>query len=618
MAFEHYLQDDSGREVCPETPDDWRAWVSASRTRNFAREDCLLDWLSEYGRDRGFVPDDELPGYDERTDFSRFIMRKGQEFEAAVVRYLGRRLPVVRVEGGPQSLEGARETWEAMVSGAPLIHQAVLRNPETRTYGAADLLVRSDVLHDLFPGDLSAEEAAVPAPALGGSWHYRVIDIKYSGLHLDRHGHAATGHLAYMVQTYLYNAALGRIQGFEAPASYLLGRGWEQGKERGGPERRGSSCMERLGRVEQAHSWRKGVLARTAREAVEWVRRVRAEGGAWQVLPEPSVEELWPNMKDDQQGSWHGVCHRIATELEDLSLAWFAGSEGRDLARAQGIFRWTDPRFTAASMGMTGACNPGIFDRILEVNREHEGDPVRPAVIRAEAGRWARPGPVEFFVDFETVNNLDDDFSRVPEQNGQPLIFMIGCGHLEAGEWRFASFTAESLAEEAEAAIIEGWLAHMAATRARLAPGGPPPLVFHWSQAEVTTLSSAFNSARARHPGRSLRWVEPDWFDFLGQVMKDKREPVVVRGALGFGLKAVGRALYSHGLIATGWGDSITDGMGAMTAAWQCAREAIEQGVGFPGLDLMHDVRSYNEVDCRVMMEAIQFLRGRAALTQAG
>ena len=64
------------------------------------------------------------------------------------------------------------------------------------------------------------------------------------------------------------------------------------------------------------------------------------------------------------------------------------------------------------------------------------------------------------YVDFETVSDLADDFSRIPERGGQPLIFMIGCGHIEDGDWIFASFTADSLAEPAEARIIDEWLNH--------------------------------------------------------------------------------------------------------------------------------------------------------------
>lgn len=42
---------------------------------------------SEHLQDHGFKPDDELPDYDPRTDFTRFILGQGERFEAAVTRY---------------------------------------------------------------------------------------------------------------------------------------------------------------------------------------------------------------------------------------------------------------------------------------------------------------------------------------------------------------------------------------------------------------------------------------------------------------------------------------------------------------------------------------------------
>ena len=47
----------------------------------------------------------------------------------------------------------------AMQNGEPVIYQGVLRDAESRTYGAPDLLVRSDELQRLFPGVLAEEEA---------------------------------------------------------------------------------------------------------------------------------------------------------------------------------------------------------------------------------------------------------------------------------------------------------------------------------------------------------------------------------------------------------------------------------------------------------------------------
>ena len=149
--------------------------------------------------------------------------------------------------------------------------------------------------------------------------------------------------------------------------------------------------------------------------------------------------------------------------------------------------------------------------------------------------------------------------------------------------------------------------------RQRLAPAVQKPLVFHWSPAETSSMSGALKSARARNPLRQAAWVEPNWFDFLNRVMK--KEPVIVRGPMGFGLKTVARSLKSHGLIQTEWPDGVTDGLGAMVAAWWCADAARMQGVCLSDVDLMSEVSAYNEVDCQVMMEAVRYLRGRFETT---
>ena len=125
--------------------------------------------------------------------------------------------------------------------------------------------------------------------------------------------------------------------------------------------------------------------------------------------------------------------------------------------------------------------------------------------------------------------------------------------------------------------------------------------VIHWSPAEVVTFESAYNAAKERHLERD--WPSPRWFDFLGEVMRE--EPVVVRGAFGFGLKAIAKAMHGHGLIDTLWDDGPADGLGAMVGAWWCQ----DQGVPLMDLVLMSEIVEYNEVDCRVMMEAVCYLR---------
>jgi len=205
------------------------------------------------------------------------------------------------------------------------------------------------------------------------------------------------------------------------------------------------------------------------------------------------------------------------------------------------------------------------------------------------------------------VSDLNDDFSRMPKRGGDTAIFMIGCGHIENGQWSFQCFIAETLSEDSEIGIIEEWLSHMESVRHRLCPSRNDVLVFHWSQAELSNLENSYNSARKRHGERAKPWTSLRWFDLLKEVIR--AEPVVIRGALGFGLKEVALAMHRLGLVITRWEEGPVDGLGAMVGAWWCYEEASKHGRSVIDIELMRDIRKYTEVDCKVMMEILQYLR---------
>ena len=184
---------------------------------------------------------------------------------------------------------------------------------------------------------------------------------------------------------------------------------------------------------------------------------------------------------------------------------------------------------------------------------------------------------------------------------------MIGCGHIEADKWQFRCFTAKRLSLASEAEVINQWLTHMKAVQERISPNHTPR-IFHWSPAETSNLRDAYNAAVCRHPEYAAAWSEePYWFDFLMQVMK--AQPVVVRGALGFGLKSVAQAMYKHRLIVSRWDSGPTDGLGAMIGAWRCAVEAKNKDIDLQQVPLMKEIERYNEIDCKVMMEIVRYLR---------
>ena len=84
---------------------------------------------------------------------------------------------------------------------------------------------------------------------------------------------------------------------------------------------------------------------------------------------------------------------------------------------------------------------------------------------------------------------------------------------------------------------------------------------------------------------------------------------MVVRGAHGFGLKELANAMQGLGLIDAQWRDGPADGRGAMVGAWWCETQAAEHAQVLLDFDLMREIRAYNEVDCRAMMEIVRYLR---------
>jgi hypothetical protein len=596
-------QRDDGALVDPRTDAEWLEWVPAGMVRNWCDDDLLVDWLTEYGEQHGFRRDDQLPGYDRVFDLPRYLMEQGRRFEHAVLADLQTRWPVTRVTTRPdeaRSLAAAEATWDAMKNGAPVIAAGVLRDPERRSYGVTDLLVRSDVLGELCPDAFVGDQLELPVAAMRHGRHYRVVEVKFSTLRLLKDGGLGADALGVMAQAWIYNEALGRLQGFTPPAAYVAGRGWRQGAARG------DRCWERLARVprEAYVRSREEDLGSVVTRALAWVRRLRTEGAEWRVLPIPSVPELWPNMKATSDFPWHAAKAEIAAKLAELTILPRVNVGIRTTAHALGVTRWDDRRTSASLFGVDGE-HARTLDAVIAVNRDH-GDVLRPARVSADEDRWRVAPPAEAFVDFEFVHDLDDDFSAFPRKGGQALIFQIGSGTYRDRRWAFRQFTVEELGIDSEARMIDAWLAHLQelAREAGRESGSEVRLV-HWSLAEESNFERAYESARSRHPDRD--WPELDWYDLLGRVFR--AEPVVVRGAFSFGLKSVARAMRAHGLIATAWGDGLADGAGAMAGAWSAAAESRARGRSLTESAVMREIARYNEVDCRVMAEILDYLR---------
>ena len=567
--------------------------VSATHTHNYMINDTLVDWLKSRSR-RGTR---RTPVYTQNKGFGQFIMRKGIEFETALVKHIhDYRIPVVTVSDYITD-ETCRTAINLMKQGVPVLHSVPVKNNYNRTQGVIDLLVRSDWLCNLVDLDpLSEQEQTKSAPRLNGDYHYVVVDIKFSTLPLRADGvHILnTGHYrAYKSQLLIYTQAVGRIQGYTAPYAFIMGRRWKYTSKK--ITNHGFSCLDRLGKIDYDVTDRSYI--KETKNAINWVRDVKENGSSWSISP-PSRIELYPNMCLDS-GKWNSEKAKIAELNGEMTNVWNVGSKHRNTAIKAGITSWKDPDCTAAVMNIGGKRGP-VIDEILKINQQTT-DKIRPAVVQNNINGWKEKCN-EVYVDFETLSDIFSGFGDLPQQKSSDMIFMIGVGLEKDGKWEYHSFICKAPTMEEEYRIMDDYMKFMRDL------DNPKAHYWHaeksfWKRAENRQfdLACADNNVD-RKDHISDDWTTPEWCDMLHIF---KYEPIVIKGCFKFGLKAIAKSMKDHGMITASIDSSCNSGMMAMVNAWECYQSANDPA----NTATMKDISRYNEFDVKVLWEIMGYLR---------
>ena len=289
-----------------------------------------------------------------------------------------------------RSLDAAAATLEAMRDGTPIIAQAVMRDPEHRTYGMADLLVRSDVLAELFPDDLSEEDAAAPAPQPVAA-RSPLPRGRYQDAHARPAGRRRRGPVGRHAR--LPGPGVGLQHRAGAHPGLHAARGLPAGAqlEAARPARRG--CLERLGRIDIDNTFDKydgASLTSLTLQAHELDPRGAPGGAEWEVLPVPTRPELYPHMGNEYDDPWHGAKAAIAAELEELTLLPGVNPLRRRAAHERGMTRWTDSAVSARSLELSGEA-ARMCDAVLAANRADE-PVVLPERLDLDDDSWREVG----------------------------------------------------------------------------------------------------------------------------------------------------------------------------------------------------------------------------------
>lgn len=579
------------------------SWIAATKTRNFMLNDPLVDWLKVHGSN-------PKSGGRPKDGFASFIMEKGLEFEDALVKHIHRyKIPVVSVSEYITN-DSINKTVSLMKSGTPIIHSAPVRNSKNKTHGIIDFLVRSDYLYKLIDDcPLTSEEMVIPAPLLGSDYHYVVIDVKFSTLPLradGKHLFNSGSYPAYKAQCYIYNQAVGIIQGYTPRYAYILGRRWRYKSK--DIKYNNYTCLNRLGVIDY-QKVDKQYITRT-KDALSWLRDNERYGHQWSVSP-PTRRELYPNMCHDS-GKWQKHKEKISKDIGEISSIWYCGVKHRETALDNGIHSWRDPECNSETMGMRGMRAP-IIDSILDINRQST-DLIRPKKIRNNICKWKQVTN-EMFVDFETLSDIFCGFDDLPNQKTTDMIFMIGVWYkplqscekivkqtCQPSKWTYKRFTCARPTYEEEYRIMKEFV--------EFVKSQDNPKLWYWcAENKFWTRSEnrQFNRVQTdddetKSNRISDEWNLNNWAD-LCEVFK--HEPIVIKNCFKFGLKQISSAMREHGLIKTKIESECSSGMTAMIKAWKCYQD-FSDPINCP---IMQDIAKYNKFDCCVLEEILTYLR---------
>ena len=581
------------RLVSPLCTQRIKTWVAATHIHNYMIKDPLCDWLSLSHRDRS------SPAPVNQSSFKDYLMNRGNAFEESLVKYIADNVIEIKVGSKMMNAEGCARTVELMKQGCPVIHSAPVRTADN-TGGIIDLLVRSDVINSLveYPA-LKEEKIELAAPKLGFGVHYLVVDVKYTSLPLRADGHHllnSGSFKAYKAQTWIYNQAIGEIQGFTPQYAFILGRRWKYKSK--DVDYSSDSCLGKLGVIDYA-GVDKDFPDQTAK-AVRWVRDLQKNGKNWSVDP-PTREELYPNMCVDS-GAWNSEKERIAQNLGEITMLWHCGIRERENAFSNGIKSWRTNGCSSTALGVWGQRAP-IIDAIISVNQAGS-PPILPRRMESNIFGW-KESEAEVYVDFETLLDVFADFSELPRQRKTEMIFMIGVGQRHRGRWKYTKFVAESPTPEEEYRIMDDFARYISEL-------GNPRIVYwcaekrFWSSAE----SRQFDRANALGDTDTKDYISDEWQDFEWLDLCDvfKSEPIVIKGCHKFGLKDIAKAMRQHGMIRSSLDTECKSGMMAAVRAWESYQspDAVNS-------EVMKDIGKYNEFDCKVLYEMLLFLRRKYA-----
>ena len=572
-----------------------KKWISPSSLRNFVYDDCIVDFFKLKNSDpftnnnRKTTLSRPNNNFTNNNIFLNKILNDGNDYETRVYNYLKNNFRRSIIDIGLSSesiyLDKYQKTIKAIEDKIPIIYQGVLHNTDDNTFGSPDLIIRSDYLDKIFCYNKNSLTCS--------NHHYVIVDIKCSTIEINADGKTlrkSPKQDYFKTQILLYTRSLNKLQDIKTQYGYVLGNKWKYTCN----NINYSGCgITNLGLIDYDN--RDNYINDTLDEGIKWITDLRNNYNNWVLLPKPSDEKLYPNMKNNTY-NYEKEKKEIATQLNEITSIYGCSTKHRAQAINNGVNGYKSYNCTAENLGFKKSKTGDIVNKILEIQRGT--DIIKPDKISEDLFLWKKEYDFEIFIDFETTNceNLKNEISY----DCNCYIYCIGLYHkdykmVNNGKPIYKSFLIKKLNMESEVKILKD----MGKYLINLTNNNLDKIkLFHWAHIEKTLYNKCVN-----------RYLLPK-LNFLDLNKLFTNEPIVIKDCLNFKLKDVAKTMFKHNLIKTKWKDGqCSNGLDAMVLAQKIYKEHHDKSTNIANNNIMKDIIEYNKADCQVLFEILDYLR---------
>ena len=541
---------------------------------NHIVNDPIIDWFCLQNiHSEVFHPD-------KNNYFKKYILQETINYKNKFIQCLKGKILSLHPNNTIYQNTGVNKTIQLIEDNYPIIINPNLINDKYNISVSCDILIKKRLFNDIFKDINNVKLNSIK------SSDYLIINIIPETVHFKSDGKTLQKNDIININEcclYVFNSALKKYI-YRCEYGFIFAKGYKHKNIL-------LEKKENIGFVQFNDKIRWKVI-----HAREWIQRLKSMN--YKIINyKPPCLELYPNMNYTNT-DYETEKRKIAEKIGEITLVWRISYKERCELIKNGVTTWDDIYLIQNLYELKENNTKHIQEQIIHMNKQSDIVINPRKQISYDFRNILRPTSNEYILDLESLIHLEEKssyFDNIIDED-KAIVCIIGSIHLQNNIYKsFQDFTINDLSLQQEKIILQNWLNTLKTSDDNTIR------IFHWGNAEKIYIQNLKN----KYP--DIQFPKILLIDLLHFF---RNEPIIVKDAFNFGLKSVGKALYKHGFIKTTW-EGTDNGLDAMVRFKDIAEKNKDKNIPLKRYTEIKEIIQYNQIDCIVLMEIIQFLRAK-------